>query len=195
MTITGALEQTLWKAFAFQRLRARTQNVILLKRDRVCRRRHAKTKETRRYGADENRSVLEKNRTEPVKNRGAEKKYLCFIFTDIFFDARPLFLNIGLAATLSGLFVDGGRLYLLAVVKRGSEMLPDRSRRSDWGGFSRVEGLYIPARKVPEPGEKRWRRFQKYRSWIRMRKKGEIASGESRVVASDFPEGGGVREK
>jgi hypothetical protein len=78
MTITGALEQTLWKAFAFQRLRARTQNVILLKRDRVCRRRHAKTKETRRYGADENRSVLEKNRTEPVKNRGAEKKYLCF---------------------------------------------------------------------------------------------------------------------
>jgi hypothetical protein len=101
-------------------LRARTQNVILLKRDRVCRRRHAKTKETRRYGADENRSVLEKNRTEPVKNRGAEKKYLCFIFTDIFFDARPLFLNIGLAATLSGLFVDGGRLYLLAVVKRGA---------------------------------------------------------------------------
>jgi hypothetical protein len=35
--------------------------------------------------------VLEKNRTEPVKNCGAEKKYLCFIFTDIFFDshARP----------------------------------------------------------------------------------------------------------
>lgn len=196
MTITGALEQTLWKAFAFQRLRARTQNVILLKRDRVCRRRHAKTKETRRYGADENRSVLEKNRTEPVKNRGAEKKYLCFIFTDIFFDARPLFLNIGLAATLSGLFlyvcwrrssipVGGG--------ETGSEMLPDRSRRSDWGGSSRVEGLYIPARKVPEPGEKRWRRFQKYRSWIRMRKKGEIASGESRIVASDFPGEGGER--
>ena len=89
MTITGALEQTLWKAFAFQRLRARTQNVILLKRDRVCRRRHAKTKETRRYGADENRSVLEKNRTEPVKKSWRKKKVLIFKFYWYLFWCSP----------------------------------------------------------------------------------------------------------
>ena len=64
--------------FLFASCRARTQNVIPLKRDRVCRRRHAKTKETRRYGADENRSVLEKNRTEPVKKSWRRKKVLIF---------------------------------------------------------------------------------------------------------------------
>jgi hypothetical protein len=36
-----------------------------------------------------------------------------------------------------------------------SEMLPDQSLGSDWEGSSRVEGLYIPVRKVPERGEKR----------------------------------------
>ena len=43
MTIARTLEQTFGKTFAFQRLRARVQNVILLKCDRVCWR-HAEKK-------------------------------------------------------------------------------------------------------------------------------------------------------
>jgi hypothetical protein len=50
-----------------------------------------KTKETRRYGADENRSVLEKNRTEPVKNRGAEKSIYVLFLLIFFLMLAPCF--------------------------------------------------------------------------------------------------------
>ncbi len=74
-----------------------------------------------------------------------------------------------------------------------SEMLPDQSRRSDWEGSPRVEGLYIPVRKVLEPGKRGEEGSRNIDLLGCYREKGEIASGESRTVASDFPGGRGER--
>jgi hypothetical protein len=82
-------------------LRARTQNVILLKRDRVCRRRHAKTKETRRYGAERQIKPLCTGK-EPYgagKKIVAQKKSIYVLFLLISFLilmlAPVLRINIG----------------------------------------------------------------------------------------------------
>ena len=53
------------------------------------------------------------------------------------------------------MFVDGGRLYLLAVVKRGARCCRIGVGEATGEVLPGSKGLYIPARKVPEPGEKR----------------------------------------
>ncbi len=101
----------------------------------------------------------------------AQKKSIYFLFLLISFLilmlAPVLRINIGSVEFSCDFihcrficFLTGERRLFILVGGGGetgaaSEMLPDQRRRSDWGGSSRVEGLYIPARNVPEPGEKR----------------------------------------